>query len=122
MWDWTGYLDLARTLHATESAGESEYRCAVSRAYYAAFHEAHHWLESNDPTFSQTGSGQDHEVVWRAHEVSPDQRRKDIALQGRRLRRLRNVADYRAVMPKPQREARRCVKRATEVLDLLNQL
>jgi uncharacterized protein (UPF0332 family) len=61
--DWTGFLAVAQDLvdqHASENE-EAALRCAVSRAYYAAYHHAVTFCESQGRMFRHAGS--DHQRV-----------------------------------------------------------
>jgi uncharacterized protein (UPF0332 family) len=89
--DWTLFLAVAQDLaqHHTPENEEAALRCAVSRAYYAAYHQAVAYCESQGRTFSHVGS--DHQRV-RDHLAvlgRPDEERYLLELH-----RWRIQADY----------------------------
>ena len=92
--DWTEYLNLARYIQQQGNRSninrEAAYRCAVSRAYYAAFcyarndaRDNHGWTPGNNP--------QDHKYL-------PDFlygiQKSDVADKLVELRQWRNNCDY----------------------------
>lgn len=88
---WTHFLTTARQL--SQSQDEGSLRSAVSRAYYAAFHDARCYLEESKRT---TDGGSEHEKVWRAFGKSTDKREfRQIWNWATRLRDARIDADYR---------------------------
>ncbi len=93
------FLDLARFLEAQIRAQafpfpETAYRCAIGRAYYAAYGHAHKyartWLAFQPKTKWEEKS-QDHGAL-RAHLKS--RRRKNVADRLELLRCWRNLCDY----------------------------
>ena len=89
--DWTGYLDLAREL-ASATGQEARLRTAISRAYYAAFHQARIHLEREGVAMHHNGS--DHGRVKRAFRDNPDPTRGWIGATLERLLEDRNQSDY----------------------------
>ena len=93
--DWSEYLRLAREI--TDSVSdkwdrEAALRCAISRAYYAAFCAARNHLEREGQRLSR--SGLDHRDVPRRLRERSDAASKQIASHLERLRIDRNRADY----------------------------
>ena len=94
--DWTGFLDVARRLASEPGeAEEAERRCALSRAYYAAFHHSRLYLARIDPTLSIPTTGVAHEFVP-DHLKQPNRPKqaKNAARKLDHLKRLRKWADY----------------------------
>ena|SRR5438128_6604811 len=98
--DWSDYLDLARELYkqgAVHSSKEAELRSAISRAYYAAFCNARNHLVTKGHKLSEGPEA--HTEVQDKFTASSDRRRKEIGENLKRLRTLRNRADYRNAFP-----------------------
>lgn len=119
MWDWERYLDLARDLAYDPNADESDYRCAASRAYYAAFHKARIWIDRNDQSVQLTRGAEDHTRVWNGFERRRDRNSTKIAQTGKRLKELRRKADYDSIVNDPQGKAVDAVEDASSILELL---
>jgi uncharacterized protein (UPF0332 family) len=91
--DWTRFLDLAKELAARPA--EANQRSAVSRAYYAAFHEARRYLMRTRADLHVPRDGSAHQMVWNALKEGLREE-KGAAMHGERLRRQRIAADYEA--------------------------
>jgi len=94
--DWTDYVDLSVELVGSgrmRSSREARLRCALSRAYYAAFCLARNQLRDHDG-HSIPAYGQAHQYVASAFAASADPRRASIGVLLARMRRERNRADY----------------------------
>jgi hypothetical protein len=97
VFDWRGYLGLARTL-GTGATGasvsiqvsEATDRCAVGRAYYAAFGHARTYAIRH-LGFASTGTAADHGRLA-AHYRAIGMRSVAVSLE--ELRRWRNACDY----------------------------
>ena len=85
---WDEYMALARSFAETDD--ECHRRCAISRAYYAAYHAGRRrWAaDQGVPTTRQFGHGE----LWDYFRLRPHERK--IAEKGRRLLELRRTADY----------------------------
>jgi len=96
---------------------EAEWRSAVSRAYYAAFHTARNLLELCG--FTVPPADQAHAYLWlRLSNAShPDVVQVGHDLQY--LRRVRNGADYDIAQAFPQALAVKQVELASGIVDLL---
>src|SRR5450432_477781 len=90
--DWRLYLEFAQAL-ASEN-DEARERSAVSRAYYSAFCIARDWLTEHEKKFTMPNPGESHKIVWDTFDNGPEQVKKWIAKEGRKLRNSRNNADY----------------------------
>jgi uncharacterized protein (UPF0332 family) len=101
--NWRDFLPLATRLAAGTT--EADWRTAVSRAYYAAFHVARRLLA--DLRFTVPRADRAHQyLVFRlsnSGEAAVEQAGRDLET----LRRLRNRADYdeTPVLPQPQASA-----------------
>jgi len=63
MFDWSDYLELSRQLVGESGATiqEARQRCAISRAYYAAFCRARNYLVDHGATITETVD--DHRLI-----------------------------------------------------------
>ncbi|BCL82409.1 hypothetical protein ccbrp13_48740 [Ktedonobacteria bacterium brp13] len=94
--EWNHYLDLSYDLTTSENANinqEAAQRCAISRAYYAAFCESRNYLRDIDNE-TNLNSSSAHFIVSQKLKESKDTTRKRIGVNLSRLRQLRNKADY----------------------------
>lgn len=99
---------------------EVDWRSAVSRAYYAAFHEARDLLTALG--FQTPRADMAHAFLWRRLENCGHAR---LALAGSRLnqlRRERNQADYDLGLDLALKDAEAAVKSAAMIFDTLNGL
>ncbi|MBI4319481.1 MAG: hypothetical protein HY675_13420 [Chloroflexi bacterium] len=89
---WKEYLDLARFLLQVQGdvSHEASWRCAVSRAYYAAFCHARNYARDR-LGYQPAGGAQDHSSLV-AHYRS---NQSEIADWLDELRSWRNLCDYR---------------------------
>jgi uncharacterized protein (UPF0332 family) len=109
-------LDVADELASGRK--EADWRSAVSRAYYAAFHVARELLEQCG--FGVPRADQAHAYLWLrlANAGHPDVKEAGNAL--RELRRNRNWADYDLDRPLHQPTAFDGVRTAADIIDLLD--
>jgi uncharacterized protein (UPF0332 family) len=94
--DWTEYLKLAEELVAQtagQSSEEARQRCAISRAYYAAFKTAFTFLCQEIQYFQFEKEGV-HEKVRQKFKDRDDQTSVRISENLLRLSLDRNKADY----------------------------
>jgi uncharacterized protein (UPF0332 family) len=96
--DWSEYLDLAKemTKVGLSSSQEAVLRCAISRAYYAAFCSSRNFALTEGATFKKTG--EDHRLVPTYFTHSTDRKRQKIATKLKRLKDNRRQADYEDVV------------------------
>jgi uncharacterized protein (UPF0332 family) len=88
--NWRDFLALANRLAAGTT--EADWRSAVSRAYYATFHDARHLLANLHFTVPRADRAHQY-LVYRLSncgEATGEQAGRDLET----LRRLRNRADY----------------------------
>lgn len=97
---------------------EADWRTAVSRAYYAAFHVARRFFA--DMNFTVPRADRAHQyLVFRlsnSGESVTEQAGRDLET----LRRLRNRADYDETPPLPQAQATAAVQLAETILQVLD--
>jgi len=115
--DWNRYLELARELEGRTE--ESALRSAASRAYYSVFCQARNWLMARGWKRPPTDV---HASVWREFMSSGDSKRKQIGLDGKRLKRMRVMADYDDTLHSPLSNAQDAVIKAAGVLAILSAL
>jgi len=97
MFDWLEYLTLAQELTSTSITSpiqEAHLRCAISRAYYAAFCKARNHLiyKEHAPVPYNVNV---HMYVGSTFENSIDTTRQTVGALLHHLRSTRNVADYK---------------------------
>jgi uncharacterized protein (UPF0332 family) len=114
--NWRDFLLLASRLAL--NAGEADWRTAVSRAYYAAFHVAR--LMFADLNFTVPRADRAHQyLVYRLSncgESAVEQAGRDLDT----LRRLRNRADYDDVPSVTQVQAASAVQLAQVIIQTLD--
>jgi uncharacterized protein (UPF0332 family) len=114
--NWRDLLPLAARLAAGTS--EADWRTAVSRAYYAAFHAARRLLA--DLNFTVPRADRAHQyLVFRlsnSGEAAVEQAGRDLET----LRRLRNRADYDEAPPVTQAQAAGAVQLAQGIIQVLD--
>lgn len=123
--DWMKYLTLAQEW-AELSKGhvnrEALLRCVISRAYYAAFCKARNHLRDIDKDTDLDQSPHVHQLVIDRFEGSNDRTKEDIAATLRRLRKIRNIADYQDSFRHLRKTALRSLKYAEDVVEYLDRL
>jgi len=114
--DWLDYLTLAKEL-AERRDEEAAMRCAVSRAYYAAFHIAANHRATRHAVPTRGGS---HQSVWRALQASnvPDWRKAGNAL--RDLMLFRQEVDYQDQVSNLRWRLGNAINAAAEIVRLLH--
>jgi uncharacterized protein (UPF0332 family) len=114
--NWRDFLPLAARLAA--GASEADWRTAVSRAYYAAFHVARRLL--TDLNFTVPRADRAHQyLVFRlsnSGEAAVEQAGRDLET----LRRLRNRADYDEAPALTQPQATAAVQVAEDIIQVLD--
>jgi uncharacterized protein (UPF0332 family) len=114
--NWRDFLVLAARV-ATDTS-EADWRTAVSRAYYAAFHVARQVL--GDLNFTVPRADRAHQyLVFRLSncgDSAVEQAGRDLET----LRRLRNRADYDDVPAVTQPQAAAAVRLAEGIIQLLD--
>jgi uncharacterized protein (UPF0332 family) len=111
---------LALAQRLTSVGDEACDRAAISRAYYAAFNVASQRLTIDQiPTVKAKGS---HQQVWRTYKWHGDATRRQIAIDGERLKTRRVRADYRNQISKASQEAQRAVADARRLISTIDGL
>lgn len=96
--DWSEYLVLAQelTTRATQATSSSKQeamlRCAVSRAYFAAFGGVQNRLRNEGETIPPAARG--HQIAVNLLRASPDVTRQTMGQILEYLRSKRNIVDY----------------------------
>ncbi|MBX9625428.1 MAG: HEPN domain-containing protein [Gemmataceae bacterium] len=114
--NWRDFLSLAARL-AAEPA-EADWRTAVSRAYYAAFHVARRLLADLNFTIPRADRAHQY-LVFRLNncgESAVEQAGRDLDT----LRRLRNRADYDDVPAVTRPQAAAAVRLAEGIIQVLD--
>src|SRR5207249_3553965 len=96
---------------------EAEWRAAVSRAYYAAFHTARRLLQQCG--FLVPHADQAHAYLWLRLANSGHADVRAAGLDLNELRKIRNWADYDLERPLSHTLAATEVQAATDILELL---
>ena len=122
---WTEFLQLAQALERdpiNPGPEEASLRCAISRAYYAAFIMARNFGRNNGE-FVPTGTGSDHSLVKKHFMSSSNRTRKKIGTDLDRLLYSRTLADYEDILQSNAASmARSSVTRASNVINRLNKI
>jgi uncharacterized protein (UPF0332 family) len=116
--DETGFLELADEL--STGSRQADWRSAVSRAYYAAFHKARSTLRQGG--FRVPDGEQAHGYLWLRLSNSGH---PDVVNAGddlKNLRRIRNWADYDFDRSLDDAKAIVRVQVATDIIQLLDDL
>ena len=124
--DWSDYLKLAETLVNDKTlpfSEEAASRCAISRAYYAAFCLSRDFINTNKE-MKLPGGPSDHQLVAGHFKStgSSNSNRYNIGKWLVRLRDSRNSADYEAVVGDPAKLAQTSVILAQQLIEELKKL
>jgi uncharacterized protein (UPF0332 family) len=111
-----GFLVLANRLAA--EATEADWRTAVSRAYYAAFHVARHLFVALQFTVPRADRAHQYLVFRLSNcgEAAVEQAGRSLET----LRRLRNRADYDETPPLTKHQATAAVQLAESIIHALD--
>jgi hypothetical protein len=115
--DWNDYIALATAMHSLSGATEAQLRCAISRAYYGAYNQAHKRFVADGQRLSPGGSS--HSQVWRFFQSHPDPNYRQIGTIGDRAKGRRVKADYKDRYPNLAFDAGVTL---TDVLDVVQRL
>lgn len=110
------FLTLANSL--ASGATEAEWRSAVSRAYYAAFHVACRLL--SDLGFTVPRAERAHAYVWLRLTNSSHANVRNAGLDLNHLRQQRNRADYDSYRSMSRATAAKEVQSAADVIRVLD--
>lgn len=93
------FLSLAESISERDQCSEIEYRCAISRAYYAALHSVDFFFQKSDTSMRVDGESSHAEIIRRAREYgnSLEPGRTNAAVVAKLMWKLkadRNQADY----------------------------
>lgn len=117
MFNWNQYLDFAKL--QVSNGNEVSYRCAISRAYYAAYNLARLKvielkLETKPPEILI------HQWVWKAYQKYGTRDSWAISKQGFELKVFRERADYDDVIDEISDVTADAIKRAEELCLLIH--
>jgi uncharacterized protein (UPF0332 family) len=91
--DWAEYLRLATDL--SQNPDEASHRTSISRAYYSVYHAASAQAIRNG---YPSGQGS-HARIWKVFAQDQNKASKRLAQLGNTMKRVRELADYRSVVP-----------------------
>jgi uncharacterized protein (UPF0332 family) len=114
--NWRDYLLLATRL--TTCSTEADWRTAISRAYYAAFHVARRLFA--DLSFAVPRADRAHQYLVFRLSNSGESVVEQAGRNLETLRRLRNRADYDEVPPLTQTQAGAAVQLAEGIIQVLD--
>lgn len=119
-------FELAERIKSFDSS-EAGIRCVVSRAYYAALHQVDSTFKKREDQFRVDGESSHAEIISRAlvygRSTLPGRGMAAvIAKEMTRLRRERNIADYKFTNVFPIAEAENIVIRTARVLDMCDEI
>ena len=117
IFDWDKYRELAENLRLSKD--EAEQRTAISRIYYAVYHQAKNYLESEGFQFREFESS--HRQIW---DEFKDKGRTFAAIGNAddRLRANRSKADYVAEIENINFLVERSFELAKNVFSYLQQI
>ena len=116
--DWAEYLKIARFLQEQSGNSLSEeaaFRCAVSRAYYAAFCHARNYARDRHG-LTPRYTADDHSLVRRHFQ---SRKAAGIAIKLDNLRQWRNSCDYNDSVPNIALLLSSALTEAQKVFDIL---
>jgi uncharacterized protein (UPF0332 family) len=116
--DETGFLQLADEL--STGSRQADWRTAISRAYYAAFHKARMLLRQGG--FHVPEAEQAHAYLWLRLSNSGHADVENAGKDLYELRRMRNRADYDFGYPLHEASAIDYVGLAMDIVQLFHQL
>jgi uncharacterized protein (UPF0332 family) len=119
--DWKAYLTLAELLLEYIKSEEYAYRASVSRAYYAAYWSARTAIVANGGTVPDKGS---HAMVWMSFDIPTKYtgRASTIGRQLKKLKALRESADYHALPNMTTEDAEIAIRQARRILEHIGSL
>lgn len=109
-------LTEARDLASGGHGREVHRRAAISRAYYAAFHQARTVAEAAGYRFVRGAGRGMHAHLIDHFEVAPDARLRGMGRLLRNLKRLREDADYRLDRTVAERDVRNALVIAAQLM------
>ena len=91
---WNDFLTYAKT-YINAQSDQTQYRCAVSRAYYAAYHAADNYAQNS---LDYTPSGSKHKSLWKRFQECDKKEFRKISTIGNALKLKREYADYHEIV------------------------
>ena len=123
IFSWDQFIDIAQFLvqetkkRDSDIPDEAAYRCAISRAYYAAFCCALEFAE-DELGYNSEKKGADHTTLRNFMKVQKDDTMVKIAEKLDQLRGWRNTSDYNALKNIPLIMAENAIRQAQEIVDI----
>ncbi len=126
--DWEQYLDLARYVSGqskNQPSQEAMLRCAISRAYYAAFNQTCVHMRTREGNQVIPLHGGSHKIVIDQLQNSQDFERRRVGLTLNQLKQSRVQADYYDLfngtsdIHQMGKKVRQVIAQAQDVLDRL---
>jgi uncharacterized protein (UPF0332 family) len=118
LFDWNTYKDLAEVLRLRDD--EASKRAAISRLYYSVFHQAKIFLIDIE-NYDYSENKEPHAQVWNEF-IRKGKTYKSIGENGKRLRNIRNNADYDDEIIRLDDVLETSFRTATNVLTYLQQI
>lgn len=115
MFPYTGYLELAKKLAATND--EASMRSAVSRAYYAAFHKVKLFAKNDEVGVKFSGGVDIHKEVVDFLKKHGNPSIQSLSPKLGRLRKDRNTCDYGSSIKNVKSIAEKSIILAETVFD-----
>ena len=116
--DWKTYKDLAEELRSKDD--EASKRSSISRLYYSVFHQAKIFL-INIENYDYSEHKDSHAQVWNEF-IRKGKTFKSIGENGKRLRNIRNDADYEDEIKRLDDVLETSFRTANNVLTYLQQI
>lgn len=115
------FLTFARTCERSTPSTEAAHRTAISRAYYAAFLSVRDYCD-NEKIVVQGNVARSHDNVIHAMWEFPHHNRFDMANELKRLKKLREVADYDLEYKHAEQDSQKVVDDAEELIKWVQEL
>jgi hypothetical protein len=119
--NWLEFYRLAQYLSG-QTTDEAALRCAISRAYYAAYHVADERRKRNNVRLPLVGNAGIHLRLWSLFQTHADRNCRKIGLDGDRLRKVRTVADYHPEFPNLRYELHLAMSDTQKLINSINAL
>lgn len=114
------FLNAAKSLLQKEEVTEVDYRNAVSRAYYCAFHTCSNLLKKYPPSERQCGAEHEKIIDGLLEHQNKSFHRLGHQLKGAKLRRAK--ADYRLAEVLTIQDANIVIKSVEKILQEINKI
>lgn len=116
MFDPKDFLTFARSCERSNPPSEAAHRTAISRAYYAAFLSVRDYCDNQDIVV-QGNVARSHDNVIRAMWEIPHHSKYDMADELKRLKKLREAADYDLKYSYAEQDSQKVVDDAEDLIE-----